>query len=635
MHLHVSQAHDGKLLLNCFVCKAAGRPKNEIINALREQGLWRSVRAGSIEAVPGSNADVCDEESDPVAQAKYEKFRRAFKFLYAGMRANAGAPSKYLKQRGIHLVPPNAMLLRAEVHERLTRRRCPAMVLPITNRNGTIQGSVTTSLTNRADAKLGIEKPRRTRGQLAGGYVQLGENEPTGPLVIGEGVESALSLSQIVGQPAIATLGASNLENVRPPRASEYIIAADNDEKGTGLVAAKRAAENLTNQGYVVRIALPERPHGCVKYDWNDALLDAHSDRAVERLRRAVLNAPEFALPAGRALTTRTVNRFERKEIDWMWCPFIPLGMITVLFGDGEVGKSSITLDIAARITQGTAWPRFGDDPKELAPRGSVLILCKEDDIARVVRPRLEAAGADLKRVHIVGYEDADTGDFDPVERLDEIAKELEDKISEIGDVKLIIIDPITDYVGKVDPYRDDQVRTLLNPLVRIAARHNLAITYILHLNKNKDLAARQRGIGSVAFVNVPRSALLVAEQDGIRYMRMDKANLWSRKRAVAFTMSTVRGAPRIRWEPDWHDIDANELLSDRGPNKQHQAATLLREWLEEGPSPANDIQVRAQENGISRRTLDLAKKLADVVSTKRKDGKWEWSLKAKDAKVA
>ncbi len=233
-----------------------------------------------------------------------------------------------------------------------------------------------------------------------------------------------------------------------------------------------------------------------------------------------------------------------------------PLGMLTLFVGDGEIGKSTITLDIAARITKGRVWPRFGSDEEEHAPKGSVLIPSKEDEVSAIIRPRLEAAGIDIGRIHTPGYDAPDDPkDFDPIERLDTTAAELERKIVEVGDVRLIIIDPITDFVDKIDMYRDDQVRTLLPPVARIAARHSLAIINIVHLNKKTDHEARYRGMGSIAFRNVSKSSVLFAysvDVPGQRLMAQEKANLIAEKRTAAFSFRDVRGYGRIDWGQEW-----------------------------------------------------------------------------------
>lgn len=348
---------------------------------------------------------------------------------------------------------------------------------------------------------------------------------------------------------------------------------------------------------------------------------------ALEALRPLVTGTPSKTT---RILTTRAVDEFDRREVEWLWYPFFPSGMITTLFGDGAVGKSTVALDIAARITKGRPLPRFGNEPEERKPKGSVLILSKEEDIGLIIRPRLEAAGADVTRVHTLGYAGAnDPREFDVIDRLDTTMGEVEQLIIEVGDVRLLIVDPITDFTGKTDIYRDDQVRAFLSPFARIAAKHNLAIVNILHLNKKTDLGVRHRVMGSVAFPNVSRSSVLIAkshDEPERRYMLQEKANLTPEKRSVAFNMRNVRNLPRIEWEQDWQTVNADDVLSNKGPTKQKQAAELLRELLDEGPMPATVVQERADALGIGFSTLKAAKKEVNVRSEKRAEG-WWWSL--------
>ena len=131
------------------------------------------------------------------------------------------------------------------------------------------------------------------------------------------------------------------------------------------------------------------------------------------------------------------------------------------MFGLGGVGKSTVILDMATRVGTGREWPRFGNEPEDWAPKGQVLLMTKEDDPNAVIRPRLEAAGADaaaLKRIHIVGFDDPENRDwFETLDRLDTNMDRLEQKIVELGKVKLVVIDPVTDFGGKLDLYRDDR----------------------------------------------------------------------------------------------------------------------------------------------------------------------------------
>jgi hypothetical protein len=141
-------------------------------------------------------------------------------------------------------------------------------------------------------------------------------------------------------------------------------------------------------------------------------------EEIAERWRTYLADSPSTK---GRVLTTRPLDKFEYREVEWFWWPFVPLREVTNIYGLGEVGKSTVTLDMAVRTAAGRAWPRFGEEEREYAPRGSVLLMTKEDDPDTVIRPRLEAAGADraiLKRIHIVGFDVPDDAkQFDPLDR--------------------------------------------------------------------------------------------------------------------------------------------------------------------------------------------------------------------------
>jgi hypothetical protein len=345
--------------------------------------------------------------------------------------------------------------------------------------------------------------------------------------------------------------------------------------------------------------------------------------------------AAETADAETRTLVRRRIDQFERRDVEWLWDPFVPLGMITLICGDKAVGKSSVGLDMAARISTGRVWPRFGNSKEQRAPLGSVIILCKENDISRIIRPRLEAAEANLKKIYILGYEVPDDPDqVDPLERLDNTAQLLEQQIREIGDVKLVKVDPITDYVGNIDMYRDNHVRTLLNPLGRLASRYNLAFLNILHLNKKEDLSPRYRGMGSVAFRNVSQSTMMVAldkDTPGRRFLAQDAANLCEQTRAVSFSMQRVDAYHRVAWDDEWHDVDLEEIMAaDRHGSKVERAQTLLRDWLADGPVFVDTLKEKAEAANIGWRTMQTAKQKIGVITDRGAfggAGQWKWRL--------
>ena len=304
--LHVSDGHNGKLLVRCH----AGCAQERVVSALRARGLWPTPERGPTRANDNDNRLSAERKEYDSAAARSHDLRAAAG--YSGKQA----PTEYLAGRGITLVPAPLMLLPAKESRRLNLSKpFPAMVAPIIGEKG-LQGASITFLTRDSSAKLSTrdDKPRRFAGRTRGGFVQLGEIDPDRPLIVAEGIETALSASQITGVPAIAALSAGNMANVDPPACSEVIIAADNDEPGRE--AARALAQRLLGQGRRVRIAIPEGPKG---FDWNDAL------RAGTASKRALLAAEPIEPTRERKLTTRPVSQFEYREIAWLWWPFVPL----------------------------------------------------------------------------------------------------------------------------------------------------------------------------------------------------------------------------------------------------------------------------------------------------------------------
>jgi hypothetical protein len=162
------------------------------------------------------------------------------------------------------------------------------------------------------------------------------------------------------------------------------------------------------------------------------------------------------------------------REVQWLWRNRVPLGMLTTLSGDPKLGKSFVTLAIAAAVSRGAPLP--GDDPPDRP--GSVILLSAEDDPARTIVPRLRAAGADLSRIHILesiiqpGLESDDRRAFGaglstppkpPVERmpslLDYDLAVIEAKAARLADCRLIVVDPVSAYLGGEDDHRNAELR--------------------------------------------------------------------------------------------------------------------------------------------------------------------------------
>jgi putative DNA primase/helicase len=184
--------------------------------------------------------------------------------------------------------------------------------------------------------------------------------------------------------------------------------------------------------------------------------------------------------------------------IDWLWPGRFAIGKLGLVVGLPDEGKGQVLCYIAAQVTHGGLWPC----EEGRALQGNVILLTAEDDLNDTVVPRLVAAGADLDRVEIVSLVRRNNKN-----RMFSLITDLEllrQKVAEVGDVKMIQIDPISAYlgVGKVDSFRTADVRSVLGPLIDLAGELRVAIVGILHFNKKIDVTNALRISNSLALRN-------------------------------------------------------------------------------------------------------------------------------------
>ncbi len=290
------------------------------------------------------------------------------------------------------------------------------------------------------------------------------------------------------------------------------------------------------------------------------------------------------------------VADIKAKPIEWLWQPFIPLGKFTDVAGRMGQGKSLFTIHMAARVS------REG---------GSVLLYASEDDYEDTVRPRLEVAGADVYKVYQVRDDQLDT------ERLAEFCDKL-------GDVKLVIADPITAFFpASVDPWKTPHVRRFLTPLVALAAKRRFALLGVQHLNRGDSDDPLARIADAQGIPQTARSVLVWGpdpdDPEGVygdrKILALAKGNNvagrpaagWRQERL--FTDGGLEAARVVITEPD-RDVDAGEVVGQgrRQATKTEEAEVWLSDYLEDGEVEASVVQTAAQEAGISERCLRSAR---------------------------
>lgn len=328
------------------------------------------------------------------------------------------------------------------------------------------------------------------------------------------------------------------------------------------------------------------------------------------------------------------------ERVQWLWHGRIPLGKVTLFQGDPGVGKSTVAFDISARVTNGADMPRADSEPTLAGnPAASVVLLTAEDGLGDTVRPRLEAAGADLNRVHAIQAVTREDGQKE-LPSLPRDIPLIEHTVRSRG-AKLVVIDPITAYLGaRVDSWKDQDVRKALSPLAAMAESTGAAVLVVAHLNKKTEQSAMYRGGGSIGIIAAARSALLFAKDpddpEGSCVVAPVKANLARFAPSLRYSLEDVPalGVSRVRWA-GVSPYAADELLSkvaSQAPrdSKLAQAVEFVRRFLSNGPLESKAMSEAAAKEGIAGPTLARARRELGVVAMiSRETHSWKLRLPA------
>ena len=240
-------------------------------------------------------------------------------------------------------------------------------------------------------------------------------------------------------------------------------------------------------------------------------------------------------------LLSRTPAAITPEKIDWLWAGRLRAASIPALLANRAPANRNYRSAIIAAITTGGEWPC---DEGRRAHHGNVIILSAEDGAADTIVPRLMAAGADHERVHIVSAVRNPDGKGQRTFNLQTDIELLERKIAEVGDVALVIVDPVSSYLGKTDSHKNSEVRGVLEPLSDMADRTRVAILTITHFSKtgaSNTTKALHRFIGQYClYRRTPGRPLLSS-----RMPRMPAA--------ISFCMPrTILPHHRRAWPSDW-----------------------------------------------------------------------------------
>ena len=291
----------------------------------------------------------------------------------------------------------------------------------------------------------------------------------------------------------------------------------------------------------------------------------------------------------------------ESEQVKWLWPGRIPLGKLTVLEGDPKTGKSTVALDLAARVSTGGPMPDGGASP---GPR-QVILMTAEDGLADTVRPRLDAAGADTTL--ITAWESVPERDDEgnpAAERPPSLPRDLgvlEDLVVKRG-AALVIVDVLNAYLGSgVDGHKDQDVRRALMPLTKMAARTGAAVLVLRHLNKSGGNNALYRGGGSIGIAGAARSILLAApdpedESGSRRVLALTECNVGPPVPALGYRVvaDDERGCASVEWGGATRFSSSDLLATDPSPEERTargEARRWLADLLSQGPVRADEAK--------------------------------------------
>jgi len=459
---------------------------------------------------------------------------------------------------------------------------------------------------------------------------------PDKPVIIVEGEKDVDRLSSLG---VLATCNSGGAEKWRDEYSVYFesrpvYVIPDNDPPG------RRHADQVLNCLHGVAssikiIELSGLPENGDVSDWLDA---GHS---LDELRKLAIDAPEWRPPTAKEdqdSSSEIVVPFapdlvcmadvEPEEVRWLWEPYIPRRKVTLLEGDPAAGKTWFALKLTAIVTRGSGWPDENGNPGQLFEPGNVLYLSCEDGLGDTLRPRLDAAGADVSRVTALrGRMDGQTLTLECLDTLRMAIEQVQPA--------LMVIDPIQGFLGKIDMHRANEVRPLMAGLGKLAEEFDVAVVCIRHLRKSGADKASHRGLGSIDFTAHARSVLLAGQDPNdpdTRAIVHLKSSLAPEGPSVGYSLAT--GV--FKWT-GWTELGASDLFApERKSSARDDAKLFLEDALAVGPMRVDDAIQAAKKQGISESTLKRAKH--DLGITAKKEGfggnsNWIWEMPAKDTK--
>jgi len=598
-----------------------------------EGGVFGCWRQGITETWQAGTSRTPEEQTAFLAKVKQAKEEAAG--IEAEFRRECREKSAGLWEKGRDVDAKHPYLVKKGIKPHGIRQIRNFLMVPVRDTRGELHGLQFIMPDGSKKFKTGTA--------LTGCYHAMGK--PDGRILIAEGYATGATLHEVTGNAVACAFSAGNLKSVAEALKRKYpgavlVVCADDDhasEGNPGLTKATEAA--LTVNGLLAVPCFPATREA-KDTDFND-LARLSGPKAVKECIEAA-QKPENEYQNTLPFLFRRLSDIEAKPVRWLWPGRIARGKVSILAGHPGLGKSQITASLAAIVTTGGQWPldRFRCEP------GNVVFFSAEDDAEDTIRPRLEAARADLDRIFILDAVLDDKGARPRAFNLKGDLPRLGQMLEYIGNVALVVIDPITAYLGDTDSHKNADIRALLSPLGDLAASHSAAVVCVSHLSKGGSGEALLRVTGSLAFVAAARAAFLIALDKGNKHRRLFlpiKNNIGNDESGLAFSVQSITlpggiATSRVSWEDETVAITADEAMAPLEDSEERStmddAKQFLINLLAEGPVSSKQIRADAEGAGFSWRTIQRAQKVLNIDAYKggMKEG-WLWMLPPKSAK--
>ena len=301
------------------------------------------------------------------------------------------------------------------------------------------------------------------------------------------------------------------------------------------------------------------------------------------------------------------------RPIKWLWPGVLALGKLVIIAGHPGLGKSQVCICVCAIVSAGGKWPVS----EETCDKGSVLILSAEDGAEDTIVPRLKAVDANLENIHIVQAVKLDK----EKERAFDLTRDVEQlrhTVKRIDNVRLIVVDPISAYMGNIDSHRNTEVRAALTPVVEFAEEIGACLLCVTHLNKGGQGNATSRVSGSIAFIASARASYLVTRDNDdhdLRLMLPLKNNLAKDTHGFGYRIEekNLSGIDTscVTWEKATVNLSAEDVLSTEGHSEDNKGMVeefLLQELADGSEVLCNTLYKKAEVMKIHPKVLWKAK---------------------------